>query len=98
MLGTLLSTQRREWGVWVYALCVLAAYRTWGLLRGPTRAGAWYPRAHRWSFISLWQAFRSDLWQASEFRPLWTPMLSKWLEIETWQTGLRNAVADAGRI
>jgi hypothetical protein len=87
-----------QWGVWVYALCVLAAYRTWGLLRGPTRVGAWYPRAHRWSFTSLWQAFRAELWQMSEFRPLYTPLLSKWLKNETWHTALGNAVADAGRI
>ena len=77
---------------------MLAAYRTWGMLRGPTREGVWHTSERRWSFTSMWQAFRSEFWQMSEFQPLYAPTLSKWLRIETWQTGLRNAVADAGRI
>lgn len=87
-----------QWGVWVYALCVLAAYRTWELTAGPRRQGRWYRRASRWSFAAMWQAFRAALWEYSEFHPLYVGTLDKWLKKETWLTGLGNALADASRI
>lgn len=87
-----------QWGVWVYALCVLAAYRTWGITGGPRRQGRWYRRAARWSFAAMWQAFRAALWEYSEFHPLYVGTLDKWLKKETWLTGLGNALADASRI
>lgn len=96
--GPLSAHRAVQWGVWVYALCVLAAYRTWGLLGGPLRQGAWYRRAHRWSFSSMWQGYRQAFWQLGEFRPLYAPTLNKWFKKETWQSGLSNALADAGRI
>jgi hypothetical protein len=87
-----------RWGVWVYALCVLAAYRTWGLTAGPRRQGRWYRRASRWSFAAMWQAYRAALWEYSEFHPLYVGTLDKWLKKETWMTGLGNALADASPI
>ncbi len=87
-----------QWGVWVYSLCVLAAYRTWGLTGGPRRAGRWYGRARRWSFATMWQAYRAALWEAAEFRPLYAGSLDKWLKKETWMTGLHNSLADLARI
>ncbi len=87
-----------QWGVWVYSLCVLAAYRTWGLTGGPRRAGRWYGHARRWSFSAMWQEYRAALWEEAGFRPLYTGTLDKWLKKETWMTGLHNSLADPGRI
>jgi hypothetical protein len=87
-----------QWGVWVYALCVLAAYRRWGLCGGPRRSGRWYRHAQRWSFAAMWQAYRAALWQMADFRPLYAGPLDKWLKIETWMTGLHNALADPAPI
>jgi len=87
-----------QWGVWVYSLCVLAAYRTWGVTGGPRRAGHWYGQAHRWSFAAMWQSYRAALWAETEFRPLYARTLNKWLKKETWLTGLHNSLADPARI
>ncbi len=38
-----------QWSVWVYALLVLAGYRTWQLSPGPAPAARWSPRPKRWS-------------------------------------------------
>ncbi len=87
-----------QWGVWVYGLCVLAAYRTWGVTGGPRRAGRWYGQARRWSFAAMWQSYRAALWEATEFRPLYARTLNKWLKKETWMTLLHNSLADPARI
>lgn len=87
-----------QWGVWVYSLCVLAAYRTWGITGGPRRAGCWHRRARRWSFAAMWQAYRAALWEVAEFRPLYAGTMDKWLKKETWMTGLHNSLADPARI
>jgi len=87
-----------QWGVWVYGLLVLAAYRVWGPSAGPRRSGRWYRHAARWSFATLWQAFREQLWSYGELRPLYTACLNEWLKIETWKTGLWNAVASAAKV
>lgn len=75
--GALASVQ---WGVWVYALCVLAAYRTWGLTGGPRRGGAWYRYPRRWSFTSMWQAYRAALWGEAGFSLLCARSLANWLK------------------
>lgn len=87
-----------QWGVWLYGLCVLAAYRAWGLTRGPRRQGKWYPHARRWSCASMWNELRAELWAVGEFSPLCMPTLDKWLKKETWLTGLGNALADPAPI
>lgn len=87
-----------QWGVWVYSLCVLAAYRTWGITGGPRRSGRWYRHARRWSFAAMWQGYRSALWEEAEFLPLCAGTLDKWLKKETWLTGLHNSLADSGHI
>lgn len=87
-----------QWGVWVYSLLVLAAYRTWGLTGGPRRAGRWYASAKRWTLATMWQAYRAALWEVAEFRPLYAQSLDKWLKKETWMTGLHNSLADPARI
>lgn len=87
-----------QWGVWLYGLCVLAAYRAWGLTQGPRRQGKWYRHARRWSFASMWNELRAELWAVGEFSPLYMPTLDKWLKKETWLTGLGNALADPALI
>jgi hypothetical protein len=87
-----------QWCVWVYAVLLLAGYRTWGLCGGPARRERWWPGAKRWSFNTLWRAYRSALWGRSEFRALWTPTGDNWWKKETWLDGLANSVAAAARI
>ncbi len=93
--GALTSVQ---WGVWVYSVCVLAAYKAWGITGGPRRVGGWYRSARRWSFTAMWQAYRSELWGEREFLPLCGGSLANWLKPELWKAGMWNALADPGRI
>jgi hypothetical protein len=87
-----------QWGVWVYGLTVLAAYRTWGITEGPRRQGRWYPHAARWSFSAMWQAYQAALWGYTGFYPLYARSLDEWLKKDLWRTGLANALADPASI
>lgn len=87
-----------QWSVWVYALLLLAGYRTWGLCAGPAPPAPWWPGAKRWSFNTLWRSYRAALWGTSEFRPLWLGTGDNWYEKETLLTGLANSVAASVRI
>jgi hypothetical protein len=87
-----------QWSVWVYAILVLAAYRTWGLCGGPPTPAPWWPGAKRWSFNTLWRSYRSALWGSGEFRPLWLGTGDNWWKKETWLAGLTNSVAASVRI
>ena len=86
-----------QWMGWVYGLLVLAAYRTWGLLGGPKRAERWWPGAKRWSFNTLWRAYRQAMWGNPEFRALWTPTRYDWTKKEAWLMALGNAALAAAR-
>jgi hypothetical protein len=86
-----------QWSAWVYAVLLLAGYRTWGLCGGPATPARWWPGAKRWSFNTLWRAYRSALWGRSEFQALWTPTGDNWWKKETWLGGLANSVAAAAR-
>jgi hypothetical protein len=57
-----------QWMVWLYGLMTLAGYRAWGWFAAPRFHTAWWSGAKRWSFNTLWRAFRSDLWRLPEFR------------------------------
>lgn len=87
-----------QWSVWVYAVLVLAGYRTWGWLGGPTRPERWWPGAQRWSFNTLWRGYRAALWGTCEFRALWTPLRDDWLKKEAAFQALLNAVLGAARL
>jgi hypothetical protein len=87
-----------QWSVWVYALLLLAGYRTWGLCGGPRPLGRWRQGAGRWSLNSLWRAFRSDFWGKREFQALWTRSGDNWLKKEAHLAGLYNAALAAARI
>lgn len=87
-----------QWSVWVYALLVLAGYRTWGLCGGPRTPVRWWQGAPRWSLNSLWRAYRSAFWGKSEFQALWTRSGDNWLKKEAHLAGLYNAALAAARI
>lgn len=87
-----------QWSVWVYALLLLAGYRTWGLCAGPAPPAPWWPGAKRWSFNTLWRSYRAALWGTPEFRPLWPGTGDNWFKKETFLTGLANSVAASVRI
>lgn len=87
-----------QWTAWVYAVFLLAGYRTWGLCHGPTIASPWWSGAMRWSLSTLWRSFRSALWGLSEFRACYTPSSSNWWEKEVWISSFTNASLAASRI
>ena len=87
-----------QWNAWVYAILLLAAYRTWGLCGGPPTPARWWQGAKRWSFNTLWRGYRSELWNKQEFRPLWTQTGNDWWKKETWLTGLNNSIIASARI
>jgi hypothetical protein len=77
--GTVLSVQ---WRVWVWSVAVLAGYRVWGLTPGPLRAlGRWWRSPRRWSFGTLWQGYRQDLFGLPDFQPRWSATPTTWTEI-----------------
>jgi hypothetical protein len=91
-IATILSVQ---WRAWVWGVAVLAGYRVWGLSQGPLRSvGRWW-RGRRWSFGTLWQGYRQELWGLPEFQPIWTATPTTWTEIleahPPWQATLLGA-------
>jgi hypothetical protein len=86
-----------QWGVWLYALLVLAGYQTWGLLGGPRRPERWWGGARRWSFNTLWRAYRAALWGTPAFRPVWSAIGDNWPKKEGEITSLINAALGAAR-
>lgn len=87
-----------QWSVWVYAVLLLAAYRTWGLLNGPPVPTRWWSGAKRWSFNTLWRQYRAACWNTPPFQALWTRTPGNWLKKETFLLGLANAVNASARI
>lgn len=87
-----------QWSVWMYAVLLLAGYRTWGLLEGPKSPARWWRGAQRWSLSTLWRAYRAALWGTGEFRAAWDPSTDDWWKKGPWITTLANAVSAASRI
>jgi hypothetical protein len=87
-----------QWSVWVYAILLLAGYRSWGLCSGPPTPARWWPGAKRWSFTTLWRSYRSELWNQAEFRALCSTSRNDWWNIPSWLPGLSNSVSAASRI
>ena len=92
--GTVVATQ---WTFWLYALLLLAAYRCWGLTGGPQPPGRWRRPALRWSFNTLWRAYRVAFWQLADFRACWSPSLGNWQKKEAFLTALANSVLGSTR-
>ena len=87
-----------QWNVWLYAVFILAGYRTWGLRHGPPVPTRWWRGAGRWSLATLWRTYRALLWGQPQFRPLWSPTLDHWPKKETWLTAWHNATLAASRL
>lgn len=80
-----------QWSAWVYAVLLLAGYRAWGLCRAPDVPTHWWRGSGRWSFNTLWRAYRAALWGAHEFRPLHSLSLDNGGENTDWLSALRHA-------
>lgn len=87
-----------QWSVWVYAVLLLAGYRTWGWFGGPACPGRWWSGAPRWSVTTLLRGYRAAMWGASDFRACWTGTSDNWVKKDLWVAGLYNAVAGAARL
>lgn len=86
-----------QWSAWVYALLLLAGYRTWGLASPSPVPSRWWRGAPRWSLNTLWRAYRAGLWGEHEFRPLDRLIGGDWLEIDNFCQALDNAVFASAR-
>lgn len=86
-----------QWSAWVYTLLLLAGYRTWGLTGGPPTPARWWKGAARWSFNTLWRAYRAALWNTGDFRALCLASPGIWSKKEDWLSALRNSAAGAAR-
>jgi hypothetical protein len=86
-----------QWSAWVYALLLLAGYRTWGLRNGPATPARWWSGAGRWSFNTLWRAYRSALWGTSDFQAVCSLITGNWQKKERWLTAFTNSAAAALR-
>lgn len=86
-----------QWSAWVYAVLLLAGYRTFALTRAPTVPTRWWSGSPRWSLNTLWRAYRAAFWQQHHFHALFTPSPSDWAEKDFVFLALRNAVFAAAR-
>lgn len=86
-----------QWSAWVYALMILAAYQTWGLLDGPAPPGRWRSSSSRWSFNTLWRSYRAAFWQHHEFQASWSSTNGNWPKKEAFIAALNNAVIASAR-
>jgi len=91
------ATVSVQWSAWVYAICLLAGYRTWGLLNGPPTPARWWRGSKRWSFNTLWRSLRSALWSTPDFRAVWTGSGDNWLKKGDWIAGLWNSAVSSAR-
>jgi hypothetical protein len=86
-----------QWSVWVYALLLLAGYRGWGWLGGPSTPTRWWHGAQRWSLNTLWRSYRAELWGEPHFRAAFSSTASDWPKTDHRLTALHNAVRAAAR-
>lgn len=80
-----------QWSAWVYSLLLLSAYRTWGLCAAPEVPTRWWRGSGRWSFNTLWRAYRAEFWGQAHFRPLWHTSPDNWWEKEDFLLALHNS-------
>jgi hypothetical protein len=86
-----------QWSAWVYALLLLAAYRSWGLCGAPDVPTRWWRGSGRWSFNTLWRAYRAAFWGSHQFRPLYASSPGNWAEKDALLAALGNTVFAAAR-
>ncbi len=86
-----------QWSAWVYALLLLAGYRSWGLTHSPPVPSRWWRGSGRWSLNTLWRGYRAALWGSHHFAPV-DPQ--SWLtrgDLQWIQPALRHAAFAAAR-
>jgi hypothetical protein len=81
-----------QWSAWVYALLLLAGYRTFGLARAPDVPSRWWRGSGRWSLATLLRAFRAALWGSHHFRPIFTPTPHDWVGKQAYLAALKNSI------
>ncbi len=86
-----------QWSAWVYGLLLLAGYRAWGLLNGPASPGRWRRASQRWSFNTLWRAYRAALWGTPDFQAVWTRTGDNWLKKGDWIAAKWNSISTSAR-
>ena len=86
-----------QWSAWVYALLLLAGYRTFGLTHAAQVPTRWWRGSQRWSLNTLWRAYRAAFWQQHDFHPLCSPLPYDWAEKELLVRALRNSVFASAR-
>lgn len=86
-----------QWSAWVYALLLLAGYRTFGLARAPDVPTRWWRGSARWSLATLLRAFRAAFWGQHDFRPLFAPTPHDWVGKQAYLTALKNSIYAAMR-
>lgn len=86
-----------QWSAWVYALLLLAGYRSWGLCHGPPVPSRWWSGSGRWSLSTLWRTYRAAFWGAHDFRPLCSYTPANWPEKEALLDTWRNPLFAAAR-
>lgn len=71
-----------QWSAWCYALLSLAAFRTLGLPTPPAASTPWYPHPKRWTFSTLLDSLRADLWCHPLFSQFLSPSPKSWQKVE----------------
>lgn len=87
-----------QWSVWVYSLMMFSGFRVWRNQCGPKPPGLWRKAPRRWSFNTLWRAFRTEMWQLPEFQATWTWSRDNWLEKEVLWDSFFNSVLASARV
>jgi hypothetical protein len=86
-----------QWSIWVYSLMMLSGFRAWGNDAGEKPPGRWRTAPQRWSFNTLWRAFRIEMWQLSDFRATWTWSRDNWLLNQPLWDALFNSILASSR-
>lgn len=86
-----------QWSAWVYALLLLAGYRTWGLTHAPAVPTRWWRGSGRWSLNTLWRGYRAALWGNHLFHPVHPDSLLTRGDLRWIQPALHHAAFAAAR-
>ena len=86
-----------QWSAWVYAVLLLAGYRTWGLTGAPAVPTRWWRGSGRWSLNTLWRGYRAALWGNHQFNPIDPGSLLTKGDLRWIQPALRHAAFAAAR-
>ena len=85
-----------QWSVWIYSLMTMSGYLVWKD-QPHQPPGLWRKTAGRWSFNTLWRAFRAEIWDITNFQATWLWSRDNWLENEPLEPNLFNSVLAAAR-